>query len=96
MALATVWFLEAGHTVLPKRLAMMLVRVEAGHTVLSAVIIIYQISNVEQHFFVAFFFLLSVKNYTLSRKKKKMHKFDDRALRNDFRPRFFVGMQNGT
>ena len=35
----SVWFLEAGHTVLPKRLAMMLVRVEAGHTVPSAVII---------------------------------------------------------
>ena len=32
----SVWFLEADHTVLPKRLAMMLVRVEAGHTVLSA------------------------------------------------------------
>ena len=44
--------------VLPKRLAMMLVRVEAGHTVLSAVIS-YQNSNVEQHFFVAFFFCLA-------------------------------------
>ena len=43
------WFLEAGHTVLPKRLAMMLVREEAGHTVLSAVMI-YQNSNAEQHF----------------------------------------------
>ena len=51
----SVWFLEAGHTVLPERLAMVLVRVEAGHTVLSAVIISYQNSNVEQHFFVAFF-----------------------------------------
>ena len=50
----SVWFLEAGHTVLPKRLVMMLVRVEAGHTVLSAVIS-YQNSNVEQPFFVAFF-----------------------------------------
>ena len=50
---------EVGHTVLPKRLAMMLVRVEAGHTVLFAVIISYQNSNVEQHFFVSFF-LLSV------------------------------------
>ena len=29
----SVWFLEAGHTVLPERLAMMLVRVEAGHAV---------------------------------------------------------------
>ena len=45
----SVWFLEAGHTVLPKRLAMMLVREEAGHTVLSAVMI-YQNSNAEQHF----------------------------------------------
>ena len=33
----SVWFLEAGHTVIPKRLAMMLVRMEADHTVLSAV-----------------------------------------------------------
>ena len=32
----SVWFLEAGHMVLPKRLAMMLVRVEAGHTILSS------------------------------------------------------------
>ena len=58
----SVWFLEAGHMVLPKRLAasMMLVRVEAGHTVLSAIIISYQNSNVEQHDFVASFFLLSV------------------------------------
>ena len=63
----SVWFLEAGHTVLPKRLAMMLARLEAGHTVLSAVIISYQNSNVEQHFFVAFFFLLSVWSF----KKKK-------------------------
>ena len=46
------WFLEAGHTALPKRLAMMLVRVEAGHMVLSAVIISYQNSK---HFLVAFF-----------------------------------------
>ena len=52
------WFLEAGHTVLPERLTMMLVRVEAGHTILSAIIISYQNSNVEQHFFVAFFFCL--------------------------------------
>ena len=54
----SVWFLEAGHTVLPMRLAMMLVRMEAGHTVLYAVIISYQNSNVEQHLFVAFFFCL--------------------------------------
>ena len=42
----SVWFLEADHTVLPKRLAMMLVRVDMVLYLPS-----YQNSNVEQHFF---------------------------------------------
>ena len=62
----SVWFLEADHAVLPKRLAMMLVRVEAGHT---AVIISYQNSNVEQCFFVTFF-LLSVLSFKKKEKKE--------------------------
>ena len=41
-----VWFLEAGHMVLPKRL---LVRVEAGHTVLS------EITQMWSNFLMAFF-----------------------------------------
>ena len=48
---------EAGHTVLPKRLAMMLVRVEAGHMVLSAVILSYKC---EATLFCGIYFLLNV------------------------------------
>ena len=61
----SVWFLEAGHMVLPKRQAMMLVEWrQATRYYLPS----YQNSNVEQHFFVASFFLLSVWSF---KKKKK-------------------------
>ena len=70
----SVWFLEAGHTVLPKRLAMMLVRVEAGHTA----VIIYQNSNVEQHFCGRIFFLLSV--WSLKKRKKMLVQMQDGEL----------------
>ena len=65
----SVWFLEAGHTVLPKRLAIMLVE---WRQATSTVIISYQSSNVEQHFYVASFFLFSVWSFLEKRKKDKM------------------------
>ena len=49
---------------------------------------------------IRFFFLFSVSVVGLLEKKKKsakIIKYNDQALRNDFRPRFFfVGMQNVT
>ena len=45
--------LEAGHTILPKRLALMLVRVEAGHTVLpkrlAMMLVAVEVGNVVGH-----------------------------------------------
>ena len=65
---------------------MMFVRMEAGHT---AVIISYQNSNVEQHFFVTFFFLLVCgRFYTPSRI------IIPRSLLGISDQTFYIGIQN--
>ena len=60
----SVWFLEAGHTVLPKRLAMMLARVDSGRP--HGAVIMYQNCGAT---LLWHFFLLSVWSFEVERFK---------------------------